>query len=178
MLQQREVNLASACTAARSSREVEMNNIEFVAEPGQKDVVITMTYKEPRDKVFTAVTDPALIPSWWGPRVFSTSVDTMDVRPGGRWRYVQHDKDGNEFAFNGTYREVVPPERLVYTFEFEGMPGQIIIETVVLEERDGKTTVKVTDEFDSVEQRDGAVAAGMKEGAVESMERFGELLSA
>jgi uncharacterized protein YndB with AHSA1/START domain len=153
-----------------------MNNIEFVAEPGQKKVKITMTFDAPRDSVFKAITDPELVPSWWGPREFSTNVDTMDVKPGGKWRYVQFDKDGNEYAFNGIYRQVLPPEKLVYTFEFEGMQGQIITETVVLEEQDGKTTVWVTDEFDAVEQRDGSIAAGMKEGAVESMERFGELL--
>jgi len=89
--------------------------------------------------VFKAYTDPSIIPHWWGRRRLTTMVDKMDVRPGGVWRFVQRGPDGHEYAFNGVYREIVPPERLVQTFEFEGMPGgpprRIPGEAVSLERR-------------------------------------------
>jgi uncharacterized protein YndB with AHSA1/START domain len=74
------------------------------------------------------------------------------------------------------YREIVPPARLVYTFEFEGMPGHVILETATFEEQDGKTKQAVTDLFQTVEDRDGMYRSGMKEGAIETMDRFEELL--
>jgi uncharacterized protein YndB with AHSA1/START domain len=101
----------------------------------------------------------------------------MDVRPGGVWRFVQTGTDGSEFAFNGVYREIVPPERLVYTFEFEGMPGHVSLETVTLEDIDnGKT--KMTDRilFETVEDRDGMLRSGMESGWAETMDRFARLL--
>jgi uncharacterized protein YndB with AHSA1/START domain len=133
-------------------------------------------FNAPRQLVFKAYTDPDLIPKWWGPRYLTTTVDKMDVKVGGRWRYVQRDADGNEYAFNGEYREIVPPDRLSYTFEFEGMPGHIVLETVLFEERDGKTKVTVTSLFRSKEDRDGMLQSGMEEGARDSQERLAELL--
>jgi uncharacterized protein YndB with AHSA1/START domain len=100
----------------------------------------------------------------------------MDVRFGGVWRYVQRGPDGNEFVFKGVYLTVMPPKQLVYTFEFEDMPGHVMLETAVFEERHGKTTMTVIDVFQTVEDRDGSLASGMKEGATESMNRFAELL--
>jgi uncharacterized protein YndB with AHSA1/START domain len=126
--------------------------------------------------VFKAFTDPALIPKWWGPRSHTTTVDRMDVKPGGTWRFVSRDAEGNEFAFHGVYREIEAPERLAYTFEWEGMPGYVSLELVTLEERDGKTTVTNTVAFHTVEDRDGMLASGMEGGATESMDRLAELL--
>jgi uncharacterized protein YndB with AHSA1/START domain len=119
---------------------------------------------------------PDLIPQWWGPKRFTTKVEKMDVNPGGVWRFIQHDQDGNEYAFNGVYREIVPPEREVHTFEFEGMPGHVILETSTFKEFEGKTKLTVTDLFQSVEDRDGMFKSGMKEGATESMDRLEEIV--
>ena len=126
--------------------------------------------------MFKAHTDPNLIPKWWGPRKYTTTVDKLDLRVGGVWRFVQRDADGNEYAFNGVYREIVPPEKLSYTFEFEGMPGHVLIETLTFEEQGGKTKLTVTGSFQSVEDRDGMLHSGMEEGANESYERLAELL--
>lgn len=145
--------------------------------PSDREVVITRVFDAPRELVFKAFTDPALIPHWWGPRSQETSVDKMDVRPGGVWRFVHRDQDGNEHGFNGVYREIVPPERLVYTFEWEGLPGHVHVETVTLESRDGKTTVRDHALFQSVEDRDGMVKSGMEAGAAESMDRLAEFLA-
>ena len=154
-----------------------MAKADFAVEPGKQEIVITKIYNAPRELVFKVYTDPSLVSKWWGPRRFATIVDKMDVRPGGIWRFINKDKDGTEYAFHGFYHEVSSPERLVYTFEFEGMPGHVSFETVMLEEQDGKT--KVTDKvvFQTVEDRDMMVKTGMEEGATESMERFSEVLA-
>ncbi|MGH2534644.1 MAG: SRPBCC family protein [Thermomicrobiales bacterium] len=148
-----------------------------ISTPSDREIVFTRVFDAPRDLVYQAYTDPDLIPKWWGPRGSTTIVDTMDVRPGGKWRYIQREADGAEYAFNGEYREVVPPERLVYTFEFEMMPGHIAVDTITLEEADGKTTLTNTSHYDSVEDRDGMLSSGMEAGAAESMDRLAELLA-
>jgi uncharacterized protein YndB with AHSA1/START domain len=141
-------------------------------------VVITRVFDAPRELVFKVLTDPKLLPQWWGPRALTTKVEAMEVRLGGAWRYVQHDADGHEFGFHGVYREIVPPKRLVYTFEFEGMPGHEIVETVTLEDLAGKTKMTSHDVYQSVEDLEGMVKSGMETGVRESFERFSELLEA
>jgi len=113
-----------------------------------------------------------------GPRRFTLTVCEMAFRPGGAYRFVQRDTDGNEFAFRGEYREIVPPERIVHTFEFEGMPGHVSVETLALVEQDGKTTLTATSVFDSVEDRDGTLQSGMEAGARETWDRLAEHLGA
>lgn len=91
-------------------------------------------------------------------------------------RYVQHTEDGNEYGFHGVYHSVETPSRIVHTFEFEGMPGHVLLETLTFEERDGKTQLTGSTVFQTVEDRDGMIAAGMEGGAVESWDRFDALL--
>ena len=136
------------------------------------ELQITRTFEAPRDLVFRVVTDPAAIPQCWGLRAMTTTVDEMDVRPGGRWRFVSRDADGNEYAFRGEYREVVAPERIVQTFEFEGMPGAISLETMTLEERDGRTLVTAHSRYDSAEACAAHVDSGMEGGARETYDRL------
>jgi uncharacterized protein YndB with AHSA1/START domain len=146
--------------------------------PADREVVITRVFDAPRELVFKAFTDPKLVPQWWGPAIYTTTVDKMDVRPGGAWRFISRAQDGREFAFHGVYREIVPPARLVYTFDFEGTPGHELLETVTLEEIDGKTKVTDRSVFKSIEDRDGMLKTGMQEGATESMDRLAKLLAA
>jgi uncharacterized protein YndB with AHSA1/START domain len=149
----------------------------IVTLPSDREIMMTRVFDAPRELVFKAMTDPKAIPRWWGPAVYTTTVEKMDVRPGGAWRFVQKSLDGNMFAFNGVYREVTPPERLVYTFEFEGMPGHVSMETITLEQLpDGKTKMTDLTRFDNVEDRDGMLQSGMEKGANESMERLDEYL--
>lgn len=89
--------------------------------------------------MFKAVIDPTLIPAWWGPRAATVEVDVMDAKPGGRWRFVHRDDNGAEYGFHGVYHDVVAPERIVQTFEFEGAPRHVVLETLTLEEMDGRT---------------------------------------
>lgn len=141
------------------------------------EIAMSRVFDAPRELVFTAYTDPEMVAQWWGLRTSTTIVDRMDVRPGGTWRFVQRETDGTEYAFNGEYREVTPPERLTYTFEFEPMPGHVIVDTVTFEDLGGKTRVTATSLFQSMEDRDGMLASGMEGGANESWDQLAELLA-
>jgi uncharacterized protein YndB with AHSA1/START domain len=143
-----------------------------------REVEMTRVFDAPRELVFAAYTEPEHIPHWWGPRTVTTIVEAMDVRPGGAWRFIQRDADGTEYAFYGEYREVVPPERIVSTFEFEGFPGLIMVDTLTLHEAAGKTTLTVISSFASREERDRMVESGLEDGAREMWERLAEHLDA
>src|SRR5262249_29830583 len=109
----------------RRRRET-MTKPEYTIEPAKQEIAMTRTFEAPRDLVFKTMTDPSLIPQWWGPRYLTTTVDEMDLRPGGRWRYLQRDPQGSEHAFHGVYHDIAAPERLVFTFEYEGVPGHVL----------------------------------------------------
>jgi uncharacterized protein YndB with AHSA1/START domain len=156
--------------------DISKDTTEIIVEPGRHDIVIKRVFDAPRDVVYRAMTDPALIPNWFGPSRLTTTVDAMEVRHGGRWRFVQQDADGNQFAFRGVYHEATP-ERQIQTFEWEGLPGHVSLETLTLEERDGKTHYLAVSVFQSVEDRDGMVASGMEGGLREGMLRLEELVA-
>ncbi len=146
--------------------------------PSDREILMTRVFDAPRELVFKAYTDPELVKQWWGLRNNTLTIDKMDVRPGGVWRYVERDAEGNEFGFRGEYREIVPLSRIVNTFEFEGMPGHIgVITTTFTELPGGKTEMKELSLFDSKEDRDGLIQSGMEGGANESYERLDELLA-
>ncbi|HUI44556.1 MAG TPA: SRPBCC family protein [Nitrospirota bacterium] len=155
---------------------VASGHTRIIAEPGKQEIVITRVFDAPRDIVFKANTDRDLITRWWKPRRFTTIVDKMDVRPGGLWRFINRDAVGNEYAFHGVYHEVAAPERIVDTFEFEGMPGHVSLETCTLQDIGCKTKVTTKSVYQSVEDRDGSLDAGMEEGVFETMDRLAELL--
>jgi uncharacterized protein YndB with AHSA1/START domain len=141
-----------------------------------REIEMTRVFDAPRELVFAAYTKPEHIPHWWGPRTVTTIVETMDVWPGGAWRFIQRDADGTEYAFYGEYREIVPPERIVSTFEFEGFPGLVMVDTLTLHEADGKTTLTVISRFTSREDRDRMVESGLEDGAREMWDRLAEHL--
>jgi len=153
-----------------------MSKLNLIAEPGQLNIRMSREFNAPRELVFKACTDPALVAQWWGPRETTTVVDKLEPRMGGIWRFVQRDTNGEEYAFRGVFHEVTAPERLVYTFEFEPMAGHILLETITFEEHNGKTRLINTSVFQSVEDRDGMIASGMESGAEESWDRLEELL--
>ena len=145
-----------------------------VTMPSDREIRMTRAFDAPRALVFRAFTERELIPKWWGN---GTVVDKLDLRPGGEWRFVEHAPDGNEYAFHGEFREIIPPERLTWTFEFEGMPGHVLVETMTFDEADGKTTITTNSLFDTTEERDGMIDSGMESGAAESYDRLAELLA-
>ncbi|HEY3295285.1 MAG TPA: SRPBCC family protein [bacterium] len=159
------------------AENVATDNALTVTLPSDREVVMTRSFDAPRDLVFKAYVDPDLIPQWWGPKIYTTKVEKMDVKPGGTWRFVQRGPDGKEYAFHGTYQTVTPPERIVSTFEFEPMPGHVIIDTITFEEQDKKTILKTRALFQSVQDRDGMLNSGMEQGMAESMDRLAALLA-
>jgi uncharacterized protein YndB with AHSA1/START domain len=151
-----------------------MGETEIIIEPGRQDIVFKKVFDAPREIVFRALTDPGLVPSYWGPRKYETIVDVMEPREGGRWRFINRGPEG-EFGFHGVYHAVTP-ERIVQTTEFEGAPGQVALETATLEELDGKTHYTAVSLAPSVEARDAVVASGMESGARELYDRLEELI--
>jgi uncharacterized protein YndB with AHSA1/START domain len=141
------------------------------------EIATQHVFDAPRELVFKIYTDPASIPQWWGPRYLTTTVEQMEMKPGGAWRFVQRDQAGNVYVFSGVYREIVPPEKVVNTFEFEELAGHRIVETAVFEDLGDKTRLRVTSLFQSKDDRDGMIASGMETGMTESWERLAELLA-
>ena len=155
-----------------------MTKATLITEPGQHAIILSRVFDAPRELLFNVITDPQHIPQWWGKRNHTTIVDKMDVGAGGLWRYVERDEQGNEFAFHGVYHAITAPERIVDTFEFEGMPGHVMLETLTLEvQADGKTKFTVSSVFQSVADRDGMLSSGMAEGTNESYDRLEDLLA-
>jgi len=155
------------------------NKTTIIAEPGKQEMIITREFDAPRELVFKAFTDPKLYVQWLGPRRLTMVLETFEPRNGGRWRYIHKDQSGNEFGFHGVYHEVLAPERIIDTFEFEGLPeaGHVCLETLTLEELPaGRTRLTAQSVFQSVADRDAALQSGMEEGLNDSHERLTELL--
>jgi uncharacterized protein YndB with AHSA1/START domain len=144
--------------------------------PGARDIHIERIFNASRDRVWQAFTDPSLVAQWWG-RGNKLVIERMDVERGGHWRFVEHGRDGVN-GFEGRYREVTPPERLVHTFEWDGMPGYVFIETVTFEDLgDGRTRVVTTSLFHTAEERNGILQSGMEQGLNESYAALDRLLA-
>ncbi len=154
-----------------------MGKTQITAEPGIPQIVITRDFDAPRDLVFRAYTDPELLTQWWGLRDQTMVIDRYDVRDGGTWRFVSVDPKGNEYGFRGVFHGTPSPDVTVQTFEFEGMPGHVSLETLTLEEHDGRTLARTVSIFQSIEDRDGMIASGMERGVHETYERLDELLA-
>jgi uncharacterized protein YndB with AHSA1/START domain len=147
----------------------------LVAEPGKQEVSMIRIFNAPRERVFKALTDPKLTSRWWAPRRFTIVMDKMDVKPGGVWRVLHRDASGNEFWFHGVYHDV-SPTRIVSTFEFEGMPGHVVLGIQTLEDVGGRTKLTAKSIFESVEDRDGMLNSGMEDGGRETWDRLAELV--
>jgi uncharacterized protein YndB with AHSA1/START domain len=155
------------------------NQTVITAESGKQELFIIREFDAPRELVFKAHTDPDLYARWLGPRDLTTTLETFEPVSGGRWRFIQKDKDGNEFGFHGVNHDVTAPERIIGTFEFEGLPesGHVILETTKFESLPGgRTRVTTHSVYQSVEDRDGMVASGMESGVVDGFERLDEIL--
>ena len=155
------------------------NKTTIVAEPGKQELFITREFDAPRELVFKAHTDPELYAQWLGPRDLTTTFEIFEPVSGGRYRFIQTDKDGNAFAFHGVTHEVTAPERIIGTFEFEGLPeaGHVILETTKFESLPGnRTRLTAQSVFQSVEDRDGMIQAGMEHGVVAGYEQLDEVL--
>jgi uncharacterized protein YndB with AHSA1/START domain len=155
----------------------------IIRMPSDQEIVVARTFNAPRELIFKAITDPATIPNWWGPRQMATTVETMDVRPQGEWRFLQHQPEGDPREFRGEYFLIEPPELVVTSFEFDPQEGktefnQIEIDAVHLFERDGTTLLTNIALYPSKEKRDSALDSGAARQTIESYERLEDLFLA
>jgi len=158
---------------------VEQGNAMKVTLPSDRESVLTRNFVAPRELVFEAFTKPEYLKHWWGPRGTTLAVCEVDLRPGGTWRFVVRKANGTDEPFRGEYREIAPPERLVYTFMydvdgFREPPGLVTDE---FQDNGAGTTLVETMLFPSVEVRDGTLKSGMTKGAAETLDRLAELLA-
>jgi len=151
-------------------------NLDITAEPGVPQVITTRTFDAPRNLVYRALTGPDLLVQWLGPRKYTMTIERYDLRDGGTYRYIHADDAGNAYVFHGVFHGDPSLDGMVQTFEFEGAPGNVSMDTLTLEEHDGKTTVRTNSVYQSVEARDGMVQSGMAEGMNEGYDRLEELL--
>ena len=163
--------------ARRESEPTPMKNHTTAERKSERELVVTRTINGPARIVFEAWTKPELFKQWWVPKSFGLSVLSceMDVRVGGRYR-LEFAHGDSQSAFFGTYKEVTPHSRLVWTNEEGGDSGQVT--TVTFEERGGKTLLIMHDLYPSKEALDGAIASGSTGGMGETFEQLDELLAA
>ena len=149
-----------------------------VTLPTDTTILLEREFDAPRHLVWEAMTRPEYVKQWWGPRGYTLPSCEIDLRVGGEWRYLSKAADGSEYLFRGVYKEITPVERLSYTWIFDFAPYNeiVAIESVELEERDGRTIARTTMEWPSKEARDGHANA-MQPGVTETMDRLEELLA-
>jgi uncharacterized protein YndB with AHSA1/START domain len=156
---------------------VTSRKLEIVAEPGKTSFTTRRLVDAPRALVFEAFTKCEHLKRWMGPRSLTMVSCESDLRVGGNYRFVFRSPDGKDVGFRGEFREIVRPERIVRTFIFEPIPDAEALETLVLEEHDGKTTIMTTTLHKSVENRDGHAGSGLEAGMTEGYARLDELLA-
>jgi uncharacterized protein YndB with AHSA1/START domain len=155
-----------------------MGKTQITAEPGVPQIVITREFDAPRELLFRAHVDPEMLVRWVGPRNLTMTIDHMDVRDGGTWRFVHRDAEGNEYGFRGVFHGDPSPDSTVRTFEYEGAPGHVSLETLTFEERGGKTLLRANAVYQSVADRDAMIASGMEHGVEDGFARLDELIAA
>jgi uncharacterized protein YndB with AHSA1/START domain len=156
-----------------------MSKASFSVDREKLEVTTSRVFDAPTELVWKVFTDPKHIPEWWGPRFLKTTVDRMDFRVGGNWRFVHEDFEQakRKYGFNGEYREIEVGKRIVSTFVFEDFPQSVVIDTSVFESLPGgKTKLTQVSRFPSVQALDGMVSTGMEMGQMQSYDRLEELL--
>ena len=149
-----------------------------VTTPSDHEIRMTRLFDAPRQLVFEAMTKPEHVRRWWGclGDGYSVPVCEIDLRPGGRWRFVNRHPKG-EVAFHGEYREITPPSRLVFTEIFEDFPDTVSVVTTEFADENGKTRMTATVQYPSKDVRDMVIASGMSTGAGISYDRLEDLVA-
>ena len=152
--------------------EMTSSRAATVTLPSDEEILITREFDAPRHLVYEAYTTPELVKRWWHANRGEATVAEIDLRVGGKWRYVMVTEDGTEVAFHGEYREVVPNERLVSTEAYEGVPdpdANATLNTLTLTEVDGRTTLEILVKAPSKEIRDMIIESGMEDGLQDAL---------
>jgi uncharacterized protein YndB with AHSA1/START domain len=157
--------------------ELKQNVRAILSTPSDREFSLERTFNSPRERVWRAMTEPELLKRWWG-RGNPLTIERFEFERGGHWRFVEHSEHGVH-GFEGRYRETVPIERMVLTFEWDGMPGYVIINTITLEELPGgRTKLVSTSLFHTSAERDGMLSSGMEGGANQSYDALERVLVA
>lgn len=163
-----------------NDQRIMKNKSILTVEPGKQELFVVREFDAPRELVFKAFTDQKLIAKWLSPKNLKMRIDKFEPKTGGSWKYTHTDEKGNEYAFHGVTHEVLFPERIIQTFEFDGLPekGHVTLETSRFEELPGKRT-RLTNQtiFQSVADRDGMIAAGMEGGMNEAYDQLDVILA-
>jgi len=154
------------------------NTTVITAEPGRQELFITREFDAPRELVFRAHTEAELYEQWVGPDDLTMTIEKMDATDGGSYRFL-HERAGHVYAFHGVYHEVLKPERIIGTFEFDGLPetGHVIMGTTRFEDLgNGRTRLVHQSVFQSVADRDGMIQSGMERGVDEGYRKLDSIL--
>lgn len=153
-----------------------MSTRATLTTPTDREIHVERIFNAPRERVWRAMTEPELLAQWWG-RGNKLVIEKHELERGGHWRFVEHTDHG-AFGFEGRFREIVPPERLVLTFEFDGMPGHVVVNFMTLEDLgDGRTKLIAESLFLTKEDRDGMMSSGMEQGMNESYAALDRVLA-
>ncbi len=164
-------------TQKASTKQVSVGKTNIVVEPGKQEMEVTHLFDVPREKLFRAMNDPQHIPEWWGPAYLTTRVERYEAKAGGSWRFIQQGETGEQHAFHGVFHSFEAPERMVMTFEYEGEPGHVVLQTMTFEDLGGKTLLREHSVFQSVADRDGMVQSGMEVGINSTMQRLEKIVT-
>lgn len=154
-----------------------MASTEITAQPGLPLIEIVRSFAASRELLFRAHIEPDLLVRWLGPRELTMTIDRLEARDGGRWRFTHRDADGAEYGFRGVFHGTPSPDGIVRTFEFEGAPGHVSLESLAFEEAGERTVVRVIAAYQSVAARDAMIASGMESGVNDGYDRLDELVA-
>jgi uncharacterized protein YndB with AHSA1/START domain len=154
-----------------------LTTTRIVAAPGVPQIEVTREFEAPPELLLRAHIEPELIVRWLGPRRLTVTVDHLDARHGGMWRHTHRDADGGAYVLHGLYHGTPSVDGIVQTYEAEAQPGHVFLCTTTFEARGGGTLLRQNTVFQSVEDRDGYVEAGMDEGVHQSMDRLADLVA-
>jgi uncharacterized protein YndB with AHSA1/START domain len=154
-----------------------LTDTEIIVPAGVPQVIVEREFDAPAELVLRAHLDPGLLARWLGPRELTLTVERYETHHGGTWRYVHREPGGNEYAFHGVFHGEPSAAGIVQTFEYEGTPGHVKLDTTTFAERDGKTLLRTVSTFQSVDDRDAMVASGMERGLRDSGDRLDTLLA-
>jgi uncharacterized protein YndB with AHSA1/START domain len=150
-----------------------MSDATFEVDKDNLEVTITRLFKATPERMWQAHTDPEQIPEWWA----DTKVDKFEFKVGGVWRFVSNGQDGNEYAFNGVFKELDEPNKIVRTFEYEPWAGHVMTESVTFEPMpDGKTKQTTISKYENIDDLEGMVGSGMERGATTGLDRLAMLV--
>jgi uncharacterized protein YndB with AHSA1/START domain len=152
-----------------------------VTLPTDEQILITREFDAPKHLVYEAYTTPELVKRWWNAKRGEVTICEIDLRVGGKWRYVMVTDDGFEVGFHGEYREIVPNERIVATETYEGLPEGVtdeegtVVNTVTFTEKDGRTALALLVQATSKETRDAIIESGMESGLQDAFDLLEEV---